>query len=776
MRPGIYKSFRKAWDKNVEKYRYFIHRHDKDIKPGKEFTDEMIDKLISKENKFLSHIPETSNIDDYVLLLDATVKDVEGECYQAMEGFVHNLNTLHSRAGSQVPFSSINLGTDTTNAGRMVTKNLLLALEAGLGHGETCIFPIVIFKVKEGVNYNEGDPNYDLFKLSFRVTGKRLFPNYCYLDAPFNLQYYKEGHPESEIATMGCVQYSELVTYKFDGNLYVESIGRMFDRLSSFYNTNQYGASNYLNVEDGRVQIYDTMNGFVRCKKVIKNPNANNWLKIKFNNGRILTCTSDHPLPVLKNGIFLNRTFAKDINIGDSVPVTYMQYSESNKAVDINSAWLLGLIICDGCFNAAGTGSRVVISIGTDETEVVDRIISVVSNNFPDADVKIVDRRIDRQQNYFDIIINFRDNGETVSSIIQLFEGIRKEERHVPNEVFSWSTESKLAFLAGMIDADGYTNNNGNRGSRIQIGSTNKELAYGQMALAQAVGLEAKVYENHYNSNKPNSVRYRVEFPVSEELYNNISLTKKKIMINGIIKPSIPKKGFCSRVISIEPVEADDNLQYSYDVETASDMFEVSGILSHNCRTRVMGNVYDPSREISHSRGNLSFTTINLPMLAIEADHDEDKFYKLLDQYLDLVKNQLLERYEIQSHLKVRNLPFLMGQGVWLDSEKLGPDDEVGEVLKHGTLGIGFIGLAETLVSLYGHHHGEGQEYWDKGYAIVKYMRDYADKVSEQYKMNFGILATPAEGLCGSALRKCRDKYGIIEGVTDKEYLTNSNH
>lgn len=178
MRGGIYKSFRKAWDSNVEKYKQFIHRHDKNIKPGKEFSDEVIDKLISNNNKFVGYIPETSNIDDYVLILNATVKDVEKECYQAMEGFVHNLNTLHSRAGSQVPFSSINLGTDTTNAGRMVTKNLLLALEAGLGHGETCIFPIVIFKVKEGVNYNEGDPNYDLFKLSFRVTGKRLFPKH----------------------------------------------------------------------------------------------------------------------------------------------------------------------------------------------------------------------------------------------------------------------------------------------------------------------------------------------------------------------------------------------------------------------------------------------------------------------------------------------------------------------------------------------------------------------------------------------------------------------
>ena len=165
------------------------------------------------------------------------------------------------------------------------------------------------------------------------------------------------------------------------------------------------------------------------------------------------------------------------------------------------------------------------------------------------------------------------------------------------------------------------------------------------------------------------------------------------------------------------------------------------------CRTRVIGNVYDPTREISYSRGNLSFTTINLPMLAIEANHDEKKFYELLDKYLELVKKQLLERFEIQSHLKVKNLPFLMGQGVWLDSEKLGPEDEVGEVLKHGSLSIGFVGLAEALVALYGHHHGEGQEYWDKGYAIVKHMREYTDKVAQETKLNFSVLATPR--ICG---------------------------
>lgn len=334
---------------------------------------------------------------DICSIIKTTIEDVERDCYQAMEAFVHNLNTLHSRAGSQVPFSATNFGTDTSEAGRMVTKNFLLALDAGLGHGETSIFPCAIFKVKDGVNYEPGTPNHDLLELAYKVSGKRMYPNFLFLDAPFNLQYYKEGVPETEVAVMGC-------------------------------------------------------------------------------------------------------------------------------------------------------------------------------------------------------------------------------------------------------------------------------------------------------------------------------------------------------------------------------------------RTRVIGNVYDPTREISHSRGNLSFTTVNLPMLAIEADKDENKFYELLDKYLDLVKKQLLERFEIQSHLKVKNLPFLMGQGVWLDSEKLGPDDEVGEVFKHGTLSIGFIGLAEALTSLYGHHHGEGEEYWTKGYNIIKHMREYCDKTAQELKLNFSLLATPSEGLCGTALRKCRKKYGIIEGVTDKEYLTNSNH
>ena len=329
--------------------------------------------------------------------LKETEKETEKATYQAMEALIHNLNTMHSRAGAQTPFSSINYGTDISPEGRMVMRNVLLATDAGLGHGETPIFPIQIFRVKEGVNYNPGDPNYDLFQLSCKVSAKRLFPNFSFIDSPFNLQYYKPGHPETEVSYMGC-------------------------------------------------------------------------------------------------------------------------------------------------------------------------------------------------------------------------------------------------------------------------------------------------------------------------------------------------------------------------------------------RTRVMGNVYDPSQEIANGRGNLSFTSINLPRLATESHGDEALFYEKLKDMMELVIGQLDDRFAIQSKKRVYNFPFLMGQGVWLDSEKLGPSDEVGEVLKHGTLSIGFIGLAETLISLYGHHHGESDAMQEKGLAIVQYMRQYLDARSERTHMNYSLLATPAEGLSGRFVRMDKKRYGLIPGVTDKDYYTNSFH
>lgn len=194
------------------------------------------------------------------------------------------------------------------------------------------------------------------------------------------------------------------------------------------------------------------------------------------------------------------------------------------------------------------------------------------------------------------------------------------------------------------------------------------------------------------------------------------------------------------------------------------------------CRTRVMGNVYDKTREVAPGRGNLSFTSINLPRLGIVADKDIDQFFKLLDGMLDITMKQLLDRYEIQASRIARNFPFLMGEGVWMDSDELGPDDEVREVLKHGTLSIGFCGLAECLVALIGKHHGESEEAQKLGLRIVSYIRDYCDKKSEELKMNVTCLATPAESLAGRLMRADKKEFGEIKGVTDREYYTNSFH
>lgn len=329
--------------------------------------------------------------------LREALKETNRNTYQAMEALIHNLNTMNSRAGAQVPFSSLNYGTDTSPEGRMVVKNLLLSLENGLGIGETPIFPIHIFRIKDGINLNPGEPNYDLFELAAKVSARRLFPNFSFQDAPFNLQYYKEGHPETEISYMGC-------------------------------------------------------------------------------------------------------------------------------------------------------------------------------------------------------------------------------------------------------------------------------------------------------------------------------------------------------------------------------------------RTRVMSNVIDKERETSYGRGNLSFTSINLPRLAILAKGNLTDFYKRLDDMLSLSVDQLLNRFEIQISKKVKNSPFLMGQGVWMDSEKLSPNDTLENVLKHGTLSVGFIGLAETLTALTGFHHGENELSRALGIEIISHMRNKMDEETLKRNLNFSLIATPAEGLSGRFVKLDQKKFGTIKGVTDREYYTNSFH
>ena len=409
MAVGVAKTFRHRYRDNVHRALNLLGGFDNSQAIAKKLVDQLEEKgfvpTLANDNgyqdaeaKLLVQIvdaPTVKKIQNFAY--KTSVKETDRATYQAMEALIHNLNTMNSRAGAQTPFSSINYGTDTSIEGRMVIKNVLLAQEAGLGNGETPIFPIHIFKVKEGINFNPTDPNYDLFKLACRVSAKRLFPNFSFIDAPYNLQYYKEGNPDTEIAYMGC-------------------------------------------------------------------------------------------------------------------------------------------------------------------------------------------------------------------------------------------------------------------------------------------------------------------------------------------------------------------------------------------RTRVISNAHDPSREIVTGRGNLSFTSINLPRLGIKADKNIGKFFDSLDEMMQLCIDQLKHRFKIQCMKKVKNYPFLMGQGVWIDSEKLSEDDTVEEVLKHGTLSVGFIGLAECLVALTGKHHGGDEESRKLGLEIITRMRARMDEETKRTGLNFSLLATPAEGLSGRFVKMDKQRYGVIKGVTDRDYYTNSFH
>lgn len=365
---------------------------------GTALADQTQEQIAVLVKEILSSKFEGDELEDNLsYTMSEALKLTNRETYQAMEAVIHNLNSMQSRAGAQVPFSSINYGTGTTAEQRMIMKNVLLATDAGLGSGETPIFPVQIFKVKDGVNTKEGDPNYDLFRLACKVSAKRLFPNFSFLDAPYNKQYYVEGHPETEVAVMGC-------------------------------------------------------------------------------------------------------------------------------------------------------------------------------------------------------------------------------------------------------------------------------------------------------------------------------------------------------------------------------------------RTRVFGNDYDKTKQVIPGRGNLSFTTINLPRLAIEAHGSISKFYESLDRMVNMVFEQLLDRFEIIADKHVYNYPFLMGQGIWIDSYRLHWDDKIRDVIKNGSLSVGFIGLAETLVALVGQHHGESQNALELGLNIIRHMRELTDKQTQKTGLNFSLFSTPAEGLSGRFVNIDKKIYGIIPGVTDRSYYTNSFH
>ncbi|MNH66474.1 Anaerobic ribonucleoside-triphosphate reductase [compost metagenome] len=693
--------------------------------------------------------------------------ETEIETKQAAESMIHNLNTMASRAGGQVPFTSITFGLCASTEGRMVSNAILDASMNGLGHSETAIFPQLIFQCKQGINQNEGEPNYDLFIKAIECSSKRLFPNFVNVDADFNLQYYDPEDPDTFIATMGCVDGDELITYKLDGELYVESFQRMYNKVALIGDEKLYGRSNY--IEYDNLEIFDSYSKkFVKVKKVIKNPDQGNWTYVKLNNGRSLLATKDHPLPVKDKG----RINVEDLMVGDSIPVDYEQYHEESENHDNEKAWLDGLILCDSSYSSG----LIRISLGMDEMDIAEASQTALRKVYGIKN-KVVFQQRGAKGVYVDIV-TYETGAEKLNGFATLFGGWNKAERQIPNYIFNSSRENRLSFLAGMIDADGHVKNV-HGSARVEIGSTNKELALQQMALAQTVNIKAKLYLNKYNGNDLSKLRYKVEFYNTYELNKYIKSKKKNSVLIDCKKEGNLSTSNYAQVMEL--VEMGSLGKNSYDVETESDHFDVSCINSHNCRTRVISNRF--GKAYQSGRGNISFNSINLTKLGIEygavngrGTPNIDGFWNKLDEVLDITLDGLLHRFDIQGNQPAKASDFMMQNGSWLDGEKLKPNQKVKDLLKMGSISIGFVGLAECLKALFGKHHGEDEDVWCFGKGVIQYIRNYCDRKSDEHDMNITCFATPAESLAGKFAKVLQKQYGEIEGVTDREYLTNSFH
>lgn len=730
----------------------------KHYKDGLEYLEEKaVDNSFNSDMSIDDDLYKSFSKKAYDYAMDMT----EREVYQSAEGMYHNLNTLQSRSGNQLPFTSINYGTCTEPEGRMVTKALLDVSVEGIGKlHKTPIFPCGIFQCMNGVNRKEGDPNYDLFKLALKSTAKRLYPNYANVDWSGN-EGYDPNDQKTFFSTMGCVDGGEIVTYKFNGNLYVESFKRMWNRLSDYFNIEQQipGQNDNLYLNVVGMQIYDTKDGFVNVKKVVRNTSSE-WLNVKISHGRSLICTPDHPFHTNRG-----RVRADELKENDIVTINQRQYCEETMAFDDDKAWLLGFILCDGCYD-----NHLFSSIALDsENDIEEAYISRMRKCFG-KEVNVVERYRKKRGNYKDLIAVGSVTDE-IDYLSTKFEGLTKARRHIPNEVFSWNESAKLNFLAGIVDADGYINPTTHGGSVIQLGSANKELALQQMALAQSLGMPCSVYQNHYSKKNPNAIRYRIEFAPNDKLLNVIVSQKK---IDNYVEN---KKDYSYNNATINSVECiKDMCEYSYDVETESDHFEVSGVYSHNCRT---ANGWDINgmKQTKDGRGNICPVTIIMPTIAMEAkeavgDNDVvEVFMDMLDEKIYEAKDMLIERFNWIASQSPDSAKFMYENGVMEGYD----GKNIVSALKHGTLALGQLGLAETLQILIGCNHttGKGMELAKR---IEKLFSDRCNEFKEGYGLNFGVYFTPAENLCYTALEKFREKYGIIPNVSDKEFFTNSMH
>ena len=691
---------------------------------------------------------------------------VKKEITRGVQTLQYQILTLLTTNG-QAPFVTLFMYLNEVPEGQlrddlaMIIEEVIKQRYQGVKNEEgvwiTPAFPKLIYVLEED-NIKEGTKYWYLTKLAAKCTAKRMVPDYISEKIMIQNKVDKNGEGHC-YACMGCVDKDEVITYKFKDMLFVESFKRFWDKMSSVFEIKlqENGIDEYINLRD--VKIYDKNNGFVACHRLIKN-HTNKWIDITFSNGRYLRCTPDHPLPTNRG-----RVFAKDIVLGDEININNTQYSESFKLVPKDLAWAYGVLLCDSSISSTINASFAM----TGEDDIIQKLADVIVSHFH-YDYKIIEHNRGKKGNYKDL--RFYKSDSLRYNLIRTYEGLIKNERHIPNEVFTWDTEAKYAFLAGMIDSDGYINNN-TATCKVQIGSINKELAIQQMLLAQALGMKASMYVNHYNSKSKDKIRYRVEFVPDDILLSYIVCDKKKAnIINNERKNKSISESDKSIVTGLMYKDVEN--EYSYDVTTESDFFDVSGIYSHNCRSFLTPYIDENGRPKYYGRFNQGVVTINLVDAGLSAHKNLEKFWTILDERLELCHKALRCRHERLCGTKSDIAPILWQYGA---IARLNKGEVIDRYLYGGysTISLGYAGLWECVYSLIGKKltEPEGEAL---GLKIMQKLNEYTAKWKAAENIDYSLYGTPLESTTYKFAKCLQKRFGVIKGVTDKNYITNSYH
>lgn len=732
------------------------------------FVDVSRKKIREEVEEELNYINGGGIYKDQLSTIDEiTESRLAKEVKKGVQTIQYQVVTLMTTNG-QAPFLSVNMylnevKDEQTKADlaliiEEVLKQRIQGVKNEQGVWITPAFPKLLY-VLEDDNIHEGDKYWYLTKLAAQCTAKRMVPDYISEKKMLEYKIDKNGNGNC-YPCMGCVDGGEVITYKYDNNLYVESFKRMWDRLADYYTVKeQYKDSvNNLYMDVTNVKIYDTEKGFVNVQRVIRNL-SDEWVNVKLSHGRSLLCTPDHPFHT-NNG----RKRADELTVDDIIQINPDQYCEETKIFNPNKAWLLGFILCDGCYD-----SHVTSSIAYESENDIEETYKIRMKQCFGADVKTVERHRGVKGKYKDLCAE-GNISDAIDYLSTRFEGLTKARRHIPNEVFSWDYVSKLNFLAGMIDADGYINPTTHGGSVVQIGSTNKELALQQAALAKSLDMPSVIYQNHYSKKNPNAIRYRVEFAPSEELLTYIISNKK---VNNYVDNLTDYRYYKANILSVEKIV--DKRDFSYDVTTDSDHFEVSGIYSHNCRSFLTPYVDANGKPKYYGRFNQGVVTINLPDIALSSNGDVKTFWEIFDERTELCHKALQIRHKRLEGTLSDVAPILWRYGALARLKK----GEVIDKLLHGgysTLSLGYAGLYECVKFMTGNSHTDGDKGEKFGLEVMQALNDKCNKWKKEENIDYSLYGSPIESTTYKFAKCLKKRFGVIEGITDRDYITNSYH